>query len=53
MVFAHFLLKGCGDLQDLLCIEVARLDVFVDDRACEVHTSVKAVYALEAASFLV
>jgi hypothetical protein len=53
MVFAHFLLKGCGDLQDLLCVEIARPDVFVNDRAREVHASVEAVYALEVASFLV
>lgn len=50
---AHFLLKGCGNLQDLLCVEVARSDVFVDDRACEVHAAIEAVYTLEVASFLV
>jgi hypothetical protein len=50
---AHFLLKGCGDLQDLFCVEVARPDVFVDDRACEVHAPIEAVYTLEAAIFLV
>jgi hypothetical protein len=50
---ARFFLQGCGDLQDLLCVVIARPDVFVDDRACEVHAAIEAVYTLEAASFLV